>query len=209
MTFFLWLFTILTKTESANKIGSRVKGVTSQGSPKKQIMSKDPINNGNVYSNYSFTQTLNEVTVTVPSDVPIRSRDVVCTITKTHLLVQIKGVTKIDGDLHKAVKVGDSCWLIDNQRAVVVELAKTKTMEWWSCAIQGDEEIDTKKIKAEEVTDTSELDTETREVVDKLLFDQRQKEQGLPTSDEIDKMKVFEQFKAAHPEMDFSNAKFS
>ena len=113
----------------------------------------------------------------------------------------------LEGQLTHLVRPDDCLWNVLDGRVLEITLQKVDTMAWWKSVLSGEPEIDTQKVEPES-SKLADLDPETRATVEKMMFDQRQKALGLPTSDESRKQEVFKRFMDSHPEMDFSKAKF-
>lgn len=164
--------------------------------------------NGADMEKYSWTQTLTEVVVMVPVPKGTKGKQCRVEIEKDSLRIGLKAESGniVEGELFAVVKPDDCLWNLVDSCMLEVSLVKQNGMQWWPCVIQGEPQIDTQQVEPE-ASKLSDLDPEMRSTVEKMMFDQQQKAMGMPTSEEMDKQKALEKFMAAHPEMDFSNAK--
>lgn len=84
---------------------------------------------------YRWTQTNEEVVITVPLAAGIKGKDIVYDLAPTKLTVGVKGALAIEAEaLYATVKVDDSQWEIeteDGERCCVVTLLKARTGDRW------------------------------------------------------------------------------
>lgn len=163
--------------------------------------------NGADYGHYSWTQSLQEACIVVRVPKGTNAKQLEVEIKREYLRVGVKGANTpiIDGELSEPVKKEDCFWNLADDN-LEITLQKINTMHWWKNVIKEDPEINTQKVEPEN-SKLSDLDGETRQTVEKMMFDQRQQAMGLPTSEEQNKQEMLKKFMAAHPEMDFSKAK--
>lgn len=177
--------------------------------PRTDYLHSSAVGNGGSTDRYVWTQELAELSIIVPVPLGTKIKSLDVEIKNKRLKVGIKGQPPIiDGELHKRVIVDDSFWTLEDGKEISIQLQKDNKMEWWKCVVVGDPEINTQKVQPEN-SKLGDLDAETRKTVEKMMYDQRQKAMGLPSSDEQQKEDMLKKFMAQHPEMDFSKAKFS
>jgi hypothetical protein len=152
-----------------------------------------PVGNGGVTERYHWTQTLREVTVYVAVPPGTRGKDLVFEIKPRRMRLALKETKKKDGtagddsndiltgDLGGTVRHHEAVWTLEDRTTVILTLEKAAET-WWSSVIKGDAQIDTTKVDS--TRSVSDYDPETQGHIRKIMFDQRQKAQGLPTSEE-------------------------
>jgi CS domain len=166
-----------------------------------------PPNSGNGLDleKYSWTQTLGDLTLVIPVPAGTRGRDCQVEMKAKHLVAGVKGSPVLDGELHADIVVDDCYWNCDGS-VLEITLQKKDVMNWWACVADGEPCVNTQKVQPEN-SKLSDLDGDTRQTVEKMMFDQRQKALNKPTSDQMQQQDMLKKFMDAHPEMDFSNAK--
>jgi len=168
-----------------------------------------PAGGGGVTDKYTWTQTLTSLEVYVPVRPGLKAKQIVCDIGNDTLKCGVKGEPLIlNGKMGGKVRPDDCMWTLIDNKMIQISLEKFQDENWWSCVMKGDPEINCKKIVPDS-SKLSDLDGESRMMVEKMMYDQRQKHLGKPTSEQEKQHALLEKFKAAHPEMDFSKTKIN
>ena len=170
-----------------------------------------PVNNGGATDRYVWTQTLGEITINFFIPQEATGRQIKVNVTPNNIKVLFKGEVLVEGEFEKRIKPDEMVWTIDTlegKKVLSFTVDKYEGMNWWKCALKGDPIINTKKIEPEN-SKLGDLDGETRNTVEKMMIDQQRKAAGKPTLEEESKQEMLKKFMDAHPEMDFSKAKFS
>jgi hypothetical protein len=178
------------------------------------LKQKPNAGNGGQTEKYVWHQTLEEVTLFMPLPLGAKANMLDVKIGINDFKVSLKSKPSeplIEGKWAKKINPGETFWNLEREgdkSTLNVTIEKHEGKSWWNSLLQGDIEIDTQKVEPEN-SKLSDLDGETRSTVEKMMFDQAQKAKGLPSSDEMGKKDKLAEFMKAHPEMDFSKAKFS
>jgi hypothetical protein len=168
---------------------------------------------GGVTEKFTWAQPdIKEVVITIPVDSSVRGKNLTVKVEAKRLFVGINGQPPIvDGELHALIKPDTMVWSLEevkNGKILNINFDKFDTYKWWECVLVGDQCIDTTKIQPEASKVSDIEDPEMKAQIEKMMFDTRQKAQGLPTSDILSKNPGIEDFMKSHPEMDFSKCKF-
>jgi len=154
-----------------------------------------PVGNGGVTDKYYWTQTLTELSVYVDVPPGTSSKDLEVSIRHSNLRIKLKKDAEplIEGEFPYTVS-SDSMWTLEDQESLVITLEKV-VQTWWRSVLKGDPEIDATKVDS--TTRVEDYDQETQKTIRKIMFDQKQKAMGLPTSDEMKMADILEEAKYA------------
>ncbi|KAE9112919.1 hypothetical protein PF010_g10269 [Phytophthora fragariae] len=172
--------TTTTTTAAAVATGAKHKPVkTEEPKPKPQLTEDGkqvPVGNGGVAANYTWAQTLEDVSIQMELPQGTRAKDLNCRIESTRLRVAMKsdpGKPLLEGELPEKIRADESIWSLESNHTLNISLEKIKPT-WWATALKGGPEIDTSKVDSRR--NIHEYDEATQGAIRKAVYDQRQQQ---------------------------------
>ncbi|CAB9517543.1 Nuclear migration protein nudC [Seminavis robusta] len=145
-----------------------------------------PVGNGGSTKRYKWTQTLEECTVLIglPEGTRAKDLDVSMKVSSIHVKTKVKSgeaTVFVEGPLAQKVQPDECTWSLEGGVMLMVLHKMKKT--FWDTIIDGDDKIDTSLVDSRR--HISDYDEATQGQLRRIMFDQKQQEKGLPTSDDI------------------------
>jgi hypothetical protein len=143
--------------------------------------------NGDQCDNYGWSQGVMDVTIQVKLPEAVPKKQLSVKLTTSHLSISRinKSEPYFEAEFCEKIKPDDSNWTIEEGTHIVFFLEKAQEVIWKS-AFKGHKEIDTKKVDNSKKID--EFDTETQAALNKIVYEQSRKRNGLPTTEEEKKL---------------------
>ena len=153
------------------------------------ILQEPNSGNGGEEHDYTWGQTLDEVSVTVELPPHIKSHmlDVKLSYNEMHIKYknpQDGSEPLVQGKWRDNIDIDETYWSIEKEAGksqLTATVAKKKGTTWWKSLLEGDIEIDTKKCKIGKVQ-LSDLSPDVRASMERKLYDEHRELQGLSTS---------------------------
>ena len=148
--------------------------------------------NGDKCDDYNWSQGVSDVTIQFSLKQKINKKMLKIDMTVTHLKIVIDGMDKplIDDDFCEKIIPDDSNWSIEDGQSIILFLEKAQEIIWKS-AFKGGKEIDTKTVDNSKRID--EFDSETQAALNKIVYEQNRKRNGLPTTEEEKKLEALKE----------------
>jgi hypothetical protein len=95
-------------------------------------------------SNYTWSQTISDVTINIPLPEGTSAKQIECVIKTTTIKVGIRGQNHpfLEGELCASVKPSDCTWTIEDKKLLVIQLEKSKAHDSWISIVKGKDEVD-------------------------------------------------------------------
>ena len=125
---------------------------------------------------YEWNQTLSDLDIYMRLDPNATARKLKVDIYEDRIRATYDGKVVLEGMCAHRIARENSTWFLDKS-CLVIHLEKVNKMEWWKSVLLGHDEIDTTKIVPEN-SKLSDLDPETRAMVEKMMHEQSVKMAG-------------------------------
>ena len=191
---------VTTKNEENKSIEDKKVETTNPINMKKEEI-KGPVENkptsistynGDKCDDYNWSQGVGDVTIQFALKQKINKKMLKVDMTVNHLKIEIKGMDKplIDADFCEKIIPDDSNWSIEDGQSIIFFLEKATEIIWKS-AFKGGKEIDTKTVDNSKRIE--EFDSETQAALNKIVYEQNRKRNGLPTTEEEKKLEALKE----------------